>query len=65
MIDLAGFMGLELRLTERLSLEGRIKGGRWSVVKGDTNEYPFRYDPKNVVYQVGLIYYFNNNVWKD
>ena len=65
MIDLTGFMGLELRITEQLSLEGRIKGGFWSVTKANTNEYPFRYDPKNVVYQVGIVYYFNTDVWRD
>lgn len=65
MIDLTGFMGLELRITEQLSLEGRIKGGFWSVTKANTNEYPFRYDPKNVVYQIGILYYFNLDVWKD
>ena len=57
--------GLELRITEQLSLEGRIKGGFWSVTKANTNEYPFRYDPKNVVYQVGIVYYFNTDVWRD
>ena len=65
MIDLTGFMGLELPITEQLSLEGRIKGGFWSVTKANTNEYPFRYDPKNVVYQVGIVYYFNTDVWRD
>ena len=66
MMDIAGFMGLEIYLNPQLSLEARIKGGRWSVTKDDyTREYPFRYEPKNVVYQVGLTYYFNLDVWKD
>ena len=42
-----------------------FKGGFWSVTKANTNEYPFRYDPKNVVYQVGIVYYFNTDVWRN
>ena len=59
--DVAGLVGVEAPILPSLSLEARVKSGQGNI-NNYTNYYggqaPFNTDLKNLVVQMGVIYYF-------
>ena len=59
--DVAGLVGVEAPILPSLSLEARVKSGQANI-NNYTNYYggqaPFNTDLKNLVVQMGVIYYF-------